>query len=43
MFQILLDLKLCYGLGLGFVMGFRIFVRSVMILTQSLFQSVLKN
>ena len=43
MFQILLDLKLCYVLGLGFVMGFKILERSILILTQSLFQYVLKN
>jgi len=35
--------KLCCVLGLGLVMGFRIFVRSVLILMQNLFQSVLKN
>ena len=42
MYQILLDLKLCYVLGLGLVKGFKIFVRSVLILKQSLFQYVLK-
>ena len=36
------SLKLCDVLGLGFGMGFRIFVRSVLIPRQSLFQYVLK-
>ena len=36
------SLRLCCVLGLGFVMGFRIFVRLVLILKQSLFQSVSK-
>ena len=42
MSQILMKLKLCDVVGLGCGMGFIIFVRSVLILRQSLFQSVLK-
>jgi len=37
-----MDPKAVCVLGLSFVMGFKIFVRSVLILKQSLFQSVLE-
>jgi len=37
------NMKLYCVLGLSLVMGFRIFVRSVLNPTKSLFQSVLKN
>ena len=42
MYQILMKPKVVLCFRFRFVMGFRIFVRSVLILKQSLFQSVLK-